>query len=337
VTAVVLNLTAVTPTQPGFLTAWPAGSARPLASNLNFLPGDTVPNLVVAKLGTAGKVALFNSAGATDLVADVEGWFPTTSGLTALVPARLLDTRAGQATIDGTYSGTGALGAGSELDLAVAGRGGVPANGAAAVVLNLTAANSTGLGYVTAWPAGSARPFASNLNLAPGRNSANLVIAKLGANGKVALYNALNSTDLVADVVAWFATGSELTALTPARLLDTRSGASTVDGLDAGGGALGAGGTLEIDVVGRAGVPAVGADSVVLNVTSVQPTRSGYLTVWPAGGTRPLASNLNLVPGRNVPNLVIVKLGSNGKVAIYNSAGATDVVADIVGWFAPSL
>jgi len=331
----VLNVTATDPTQSGYLTVWPAGSTRPLASNLNFVAGQTVPNLVIAKVGIEGKIALFNSAGRTDFVADIGGWFPVTSGLTPLVPARLLDTRTGQGTIDGLFAGIGALGTSGELDLAVAGRGGVPAAGADAVVLNLTATNSTGSGYVTAWPAGAARPFTSNLNLAAGSTVANLAIIKLGSDGKIALYNALNSTDLVADVVGWFAVGSELTTVAPARLLDTRPGTPTIDGLYAGSGALTAGGELDLTVAGRAGIPAVGVDSVILNVTAANPTQPGFITVWPSGTARPLASNLNFVPGQTVPNLVIVKVG-DGKVAIYNSAGSADVIADVVGWFSPS-
>jgi len=42
---------------------------------LNHLTGDTVPNLVIAKIGTAGKVYLYTLAG-THLVADANGWFP---------------------------------------------------------------------------------------------------------------------------------------------------------------------------------------------------------------------------------------------------------------------
>ncbi|MBN8888285.1 MAG: hypothetical protein J0I77_21410 [Rudaea sp.] len=334
--AVVLNVTVANPTDRGFVTVWPAGSSRPLASNLNFVPGQTVPNLVLAKVGAAGKVAMFNSAGSTDLIADVAGWFPATSGLTPLQPARLLDTRAGQRTVDNQFSGSGALGQGVELDLVVAGRGGVPASGVDAVVLNLTAANSSGPGYVSVWPAGSPRPFASNLNLAPGRNSANLVIAKVGGNGKVALYNALNSTDLIADVMGWFASASELTSLVPVRVLDTRSGSPTVDGLYSATGAIGAGAELDLAVTGRAGVPNSGVDSVVLNVTAITPSMSGFLTLWPAGGARPRTSNLNFTPGQVVPNLVIAKVGTNGKVAIFNSAGSTDVAVDLIGWFAPS-
>jgi hypothetical protein len=73
---VVLNVTAADPLAAGFLTVWPTGQARPLASNLNFVAGRTVPNLVVAKVGTDGRISLYNgSGGAVHLVADVAGWY----------------------------------------------------------------------------------------------------------------------------------------------------------------------------------------------------------------------------------------------------------------------
>jgi len=332
--AVVLNVTATNPTAAGYVTVWPAAATRPTASNLNFVPGQTIPNLVVAKVGANGVVSLFNSQGSTDLIADVAGWFPTTSGFTALSASRLLDTRAGSATIDGQYSGVGAVIAGGELDVAIRGRGGVPATGVSAVVLNVTATNPSLPGYLTVWPAGVARPFASNLNFVPGQTVPNLVIAGIGANGKVAFYNSAGTTDLVADVAGWFASSSELSPLSPFRLLDTRAGASTGDGQYAGLGRLGAGARLDLQVAGRAGIPGSGIGAVVLNVTAVSPSAEGYATVWPAGGPLPMASNLNFTPGEVVPNLVITGVGAGGKVSIYNSAGSNDIVVDVMGWFA---
>ena len=44
-------------------------------------------------------------------------------------------------------------------------------------------------------------------------------------------------------------------------------------------------------------------------------------------------SNLNFVPGQTVPNLVMVRIGTNAKISLYNSAGSTDLIADVVGYF----
>ncbi|MDP9071103.1 MAG: hypothetical protein M3N68_07425 [Actinomycetota bacterium] len=117
------------------------------------------------------------------------------------------------------------------------------------------------------------------------------------------------------------------TALTPARILDTRSGQG------APAAAVGPGATVALTVTGRGGVPATGVSAVVMNVTVTQPSAPSYLTAWPAGQPRPTASNLNYLAGQTVPNLVVAKVGTGGGVSLYNAAGSTHVVADVVGWF----
>lgn len=91
--AVALNVTVTNPTAPSYLTVWPTGAPRPNASNLNYSPGQTVPNMVIAKVGTGGRISLYNYAGTTDVIVDVLGWFPEGTSFTGLTPARLLDTR----------------------------------------------------------------------------------------------------------------------------------------------------------------------------------------------------------------------------------------------------
>src|SRR5439155_775608 len=104
--AAVLNVTATNTGGPGFLTVWPCGQPQPLASNLNFVAGQNVPNLAIAKLGTGGKVCIFSMT-TTDVVADVAGFFPAGSAYLPLPnPTRILDTR------DGTGTGTGGGGGG---------------------------------------------------------------------------------------------------------------------------------------------------------------------------------------------------------------------------------
>ena len=73
-----------------------------------------------------------------------------------------------------------------------------------------------------------------------------------------------------------------------------------------------------------------------MNVTATNTSDAGFLTVFPAGAAQPTTSNLNFVPGQTVPNLVMSKLGTGGAVSIFNFAGSTDVVADVVGWYGPT-
>jgi len=89
---------------------------------------------------------------------------------------------------------------------------------------------------------------------------------------------------------------------------------------------------MQVTVGGRAGVPADAANAA-LNVTAVGPVAAGFLTVYPCGAAQPLASNLNFVTGQTVPNSVITKLGTGGKVCIFANV-TTDVVVDVGGFFA---
>jgi hypothetical protein len=153
----------------------------------------------------------------------------------------------------------------------------------------------------------------------------------------VDLYNFAGNVDLVVDVGGYFTdataggTGSRFNALTPARLLDTRDRTGGVSS------AVGAGGTLAVQVAGQNGVPAMTAatppTAVVLNVTVTNPTAAGYLALWPDGSGQPLASDLNFGKRQTRANLVVVKVGANGKVDLSNLAGSTDVVIDVVGWY----
>jgi len=335
VTAVVLNMTATNATaSASYLTVWPKSAGRPLASNVNFSAGMSVPNLVTARVGADGSVSVYNNSGSVAVIADVQGWYSDSaaggSSYVPVNPVRILDTRNGT----GTAGTVAPVGPGGVLQLGVTGVGGVPASGATAVVLNVTVDRATGPeSYLTAWPAGATRPTASNLNFGAGPATTNLVVAQVGLGGKVALYNNLGSTDVIADVAGWFAapatppSGSTYVGISPSRVLDTRNGTGT--GVVR---PLGPQATIDLTVAGVAGVP-VGVTSVVLNVTAADASGPGsYLTVFPAGTARPVASNLNFVAGETTANLVVVRV-QNGKVSIYNNQGSTQVIADVQGWF----
>ena len=108
---------------------------------------------------------------------------------------------------------------------------------------------------------------------------------------------------------------------------------ATIDGQYAGTGPIGQGVESTMTVLGRGNVPTSGVGAVALNVTVTNPTLGSFLTVWPTGAPRPLASNLNFVPGQTVANAVITKVGTNGKISVFNNGGGVDVIIDVVGWF----
>jgi Bacterial Ig-like domain (group 1) len=320
--AVVMNVTVTKTTAASFLTVYPTGSAKPLASNLNWVRGQTIPNLVAVPVGDSDQVTFFNAAGSSDLVVDLEGYFAAPSGpaggFQPLAPARILDTRTG----DGAPPGK--LGSAQTLNLQVTGRGGVPSSGVSAVVMNVTATNPSTAGFLTVFPTGAPQPLASNLNFTAGETVPNRVVVGVGAGGQVSIFNGQGSTNVIADVGGYFtdssASGQLFSPLAPLRLLDTRSPKKT----------LGPGGSIDLSI-GPSSVLA-GATAVILNVTVTNTTASSFLTVYPAGTGQPLASDLNWVKGKTVPNLVVVGLGG-GSITLFNKAGSADVIVDIFGFF----
>ncbi|HEY8817129.1 MAG TPA: fibronectin type III domain-containing protein, partial [Candidatus Dormibacteraeota bacterium] len=249
--------------------------------------------------------------------------------LNVLTPRRILDTRTG----NGGFP-IRRVSAGSALALQVLGRGAVPSVGVGAVVLNVTVTNTSGPGFVTAYPGGS-RPNASNLNFARGQTVANLVQVAVGANGKVDLFVGGASADVIADVEGWIGDSTDsyfsnglFNAYGPVRAWDSRQ-ISTANGWVHR--PLGPRQTLTLQPLWNPSIPSIGA--VMLNITAIGARRAGYLTAYPAGGTLPLASNVNYSAGRAVPNRVIVGVGTNNSVSIYNGGGTVDVVVDLNGWF----
>jgi hypothetical protein len=340
--AVVLNVTVDQPTADGFVTVYPNGQPTPLASNLNFVAGKTIANLVTAKVGPDGAVNIFNFAGQTQVLFDVVGYFPSTSTSGAalstnaapggqfvpLAPARILDTRAG------VGAQKAPLGPGGRLDLPVASALNIAPTDIAAVVMNLTATDTTAAGYLTAWPSDQPMQTTSNLNFVAGQSVPNLAVVPVSGSGSVSIFNFAGTTDVIGDVVGYYTSsgvtkpgGGLFHAMAPERFLDTRPGADHAT--------LSNGQSVFTQIVGRSGIPA-GAVGVVANVTATSTTVPGFLTVFPDALPSPLTSSLNFVGGEpGVPNLVMSKLGAPGNIGIYDFSpgGTTDAIVDVVGWY----
>ena len=326
--AAVLNVTATEAVGAGFVTVFPCGTVRPLASTLNLIAGSTVANSVVAKIGAGGKICVYTSDD-TQLVVDVNGYFPHAARFTSLLPARILDSRPDGSTVDGSAAGSGPRASGSTSEVVVASRGAVAAN-ASAVVLNVTVVDAAGPGYLTVFPCGSPQPMASNLNFVAGAAIANAVVSKIGVGGKVCVFVS-NATQLVVDVNGFFPPTASYTSLQPARLADSRPDGATVDAQSMGMGIRSGGSTTAVQVAGRGGVSG-DASAAVLNVTVTDAGGPGFVTVYPCGAERPLASNLNFVAKTGVANAVIAKIGAAGQVCVYVSAG-THLIVDVNGFF----
>lgn len=331
VTSVVINVTADHSTTSSHLTVYPHYQPRPTASQLSWAQGVTTAELVLAKPGRGGNVDIWNYSGSVHLIVDVEGYYTNDGSaggtrLTTVTPARLIDTRTGSAPTKIGPRGTRVV--------TVAGKGGVPTS-ATAVVVNVTALRPTTSTYLTVWPSGQSRPLASAVNVPKGVVMANEVLVPLGSDGNIVVGNNGGAIDVVVDVQGYFtapadptSTSGRVAAVAPLRVLDTRT---TNGGHKA---PLKPGETISLKVVGRASnIPSSNVSAVVLSVTATRESGGGPITLWPAGQSMPLASNLNPRPRLDIGALVTVAPGPGGAVQIHNgTTGTLDVVADLVGW-----
>lgn len=242
----------------------------------------------------------------------------------SIAPFRAADSR------DGTGVPRRRLGEGGTMTVQVAGRGGIP-NGVSAVMINLTGILPTSPTFLTAYPSGTAVPESSNLNIGPGQVQPNMAICPVGDDGAIVVRNALGSIDALVDVVGYFHAGDgmRLQPITPARILDSRTGLVARS-------ALRTAGPLTLPVLGRGGVPRSGVDSVLVNLTPVAPPGPGYLTAWASGRRRPGTSSLNWLGGDFLPNLVVCQVGDDGAIALQPFVNDADVIADVMGYFSSS-
>ena len=200
---------------------------------------------------------------------------------------------------------------------------------ATAVVMNVTADQTSAAGFVTAYPCDGQKPDTSSLNFEAGQTVPNLVTVDAGSTLEVCFFASV-STHLLADLAGYyvFGGGDGFEASSPIRMLDTRDTVSSI--------------------VGPAKVPAhtvfdfdatdfVSADAsaIVFNLTATDVVGAGYVTAYPCGQQPPNASNLNVLPGQSVPNLVTVALDDNKHVCFFTTA-KLNLIADLAGWYAPS-
>ena len=322
-TAVVVNVTAVDAADAGFVTVWPSGALAPSVSNINVRKGETAPNLVTVSPGSNGALTILPTT-SVHLLVDVFGYYTSSPGsvdgrfVPLPSPQRLYDTRA-----LGTKPGDNA-----ERTVTVAGSVGVPASGAEAVVLNVTADDASAPGYVTVWPAGAKAPQVSNINLDHGgQTRANQVIVKLGDGGAISLLTS-NGAHLIVDVVGYFTAGGNGPAshsglfvpAGPTRLLDTRNDTKPIGGS-----------STNLAVVGQRGVPAAGVLAIVANTTVVDAAALGFVAVYPRGQAVPNTSNLNFEGGQTIANHVTT-LVQDGGVSLQTTVDA-HLLVDLAGWY----
>jgi hypothetical protein len=329
VSAVLVDVTAITPTVGTFLILWPDGAARPAVSTVNAQANQTISNSAVVPVGSDGKISVYNSAGNAHVAVDVQGYFTDTSGGAGggFVPidhTRLADTRSGLGGTAGAIASNGTR----TFQLT----GGVIAAGATAAMLDVIVVSAPVGGWLAAYPAGGSGSR-SVMDFQIGTMSQGLSV-QLSADGKASFTN--HSTGAINLVVtgegyftASWATGAGLRGIAANRLVDTR-------GL---GAAVPANGTIDVSVGGTNGLPTRGIAGALLNLTVVAPTSGGFLRAWPVGGAEGAVSLLNYpAAGTSRSSLAVVRPGTEGKIRIRNvSDGTAHFLVDLQAWFADPL
>lgn len=317
VTGVALNVTVACPTATSWVTVAPAGSTK-ASGAVNAPAGKIRAGLVFSGVGAGGAVSVSNSAGVANVVVDVLGYYTSGSGsrYNPVAPTRLYDSR----KTGGTFA------AGEARSFAVPTRNGTAASAMTGAVLNVTVTGAAGEGVVLVHREGAA-PRTSTLNYRKGDVLSNRVVTAL-SGGRFTVTNRGAATHVVVDLVGFYAppaaaaAGGRFTPVTPSRLPDTRTGT-----------AVGAAATKSFGIAGKGGVPA-DAKAVVMTLSATSASAATSVTAYPTGTPRPGTWDLNTVPGDVRANLVVVPVDPGTKAAtLYNAAGSTHLVADVVGYY----
>lgn len=279
---------------------------------------------------------------------------PPTTAYTALPPTRVTDTR----PMSGEPSAGRTLVAGGSLSIPLPST--VPAT-ATAVALSVTAVDASAPGFLSVNPGSSASTATSVLNFgaAPANSSVpdgvvpNLAISQETGNQVTVVNGAAGTVNVVVDLEGFFdpngattsGAGHYLALPSPSRLADTRCGTAypltncadeSLPTANAGLTTVSPGKTINVAVGGNSNPTAGGVSAAVVQLTATDTAASGFLTAYGTGTAQPTASNVNFATGQTTSTRAIVPVGANGDISIYNFAGSTDVVVDVVGYFTNS-
>ncbi|MFG2335801.1 PKD domain-containing protein [Streptomyces yangpuensis] len=263
-------------------------------------------------------VTLKDAKGATSTVSRTVQAAYAASGYVPVFPFRVLDTRLSNSPVQ---AGTPA-----HVAVPVVYHPSAPhdTGGATAAVLNVTVTGATQDTHLNVWPSGQQRPATSNVNVRAGGTSSNTVTVPIGSDGKILAQLNSGQGHVVVDFVGYYQpnTGQRFYPVSPTRLADTRTM----------GGPLGPFQTRTVKVAGVRSIPPDAA-AVALNLTSTGTQGDTHVIAYAEADKRPPTSNLNPEPGKDKSNQVIVPVGPDGAITLYNNAGATDLVLDVVGYY----
>lgn len=338
--AVALNLTAVDATSGGYIASYADGGAAPNVSNLNYGTSAPVANYTIVPVGSNGYIDLKNTAvsssSTVQLIADVSGYFTHNPSeqpfeYKAIEPQRVIDTRNGTGVAEGKVAEYGSIAVNVDLGYE---NGEYLFNGGA-VSVHVTVTDTSGTGYLTAYPDGESLPTASSLNFTAGQTVSNTLIVPVGSDGKIRIYNgSTGSADIVADITGLYSTAEDIdpsdlyVPITPQRIYDSRASSP-----------VGANDAVQVATTSDAQL-ATDIDALAVNLTATEPTANGDLAAVPGVNTPDTTSSVNYVKGQTVASFTQVQATSGAdSFAIYNNeagGGTVEVIVDAYGYYTPA-
>jgi hypothetical protein len=332
-TSVAVNVTSTDAASQFYVQALPTlGGALGAFSTINVAVGQIRPNFAVVPV-SRGSISIYIPTGG-NIIVDAMGFF-TPSGATAsgrfvpINPRRALDTRPTQSgpVPSGWVAHRPAIG--ESVPVALPAGFEVPPTGVSALVVNVTATEAGGPGFLQALPTGSQPGQTSTVNYVGGETAATHAIVPLGAGGTISVFTS-NSAHIVVDVMGYITDTTAPTSdaglfvpVPPDRYYDSRSAPNSIHG---------GGSTVTVPLTGPAFAVPPGAAAISMNLTSDQAVGAGFVTAYPADGAFPLASNLNFITATPVANAALVKLSSAGTLNTFVNV-ATHVIIDVNGYF----
>jgi RHS repeat-associated protein len=261
-------------------------------------------------------------------------------------PQVVLDTRSATRTGACSPSPCSTLTANTPVGVQVAGAGTIPASGVRAVMARIAVVNPQAGGAVTVWPDGATQPAGVSALF----DSSELLVAQsvlvpLGSNGKLQIA-ATAGADVTLSVTGWVSgpgspgASGYVPAPSPTRVLSTAPGSVTGTCSPSPCAPLQANKAVTVNVGGAGAIPGSGVSAVAVSVTVRNARLAGAVTLWPTAKPQPGGGSVTFARGQDVNRLVVIPVGSDGKIQISATGiggfGSTvDVALDVVGWFAP--
>jgi hypothetical protein len=319
-----MTLNAWSITQDSTVTVYPSDQAIPVSPSLTLNVGMDASNTIITPVDADGTVTVHLSAGTIQASMDVSGYYTPTDGTGGYYP--VTPSRLGTLTMTGS---------GDTESVQVTGRAGVP-DAATSVALSVSVKDPTAETPFSVWGSDFARPegAGARLSVDVSQNATGLVIAKIGASGKVNVWQRTGSSTVLVDVLGYNmpgqTDGTYFTPIAPEVLLDTTQGV--------GGPQQPLAANTPVEFYPGFGQTSVGAtaSSVLVDITAVNPTVDGKLTVYSSDlSGPPNVASAQYNAGTPVTTETIVATGLDGG-AMINAGSATDVVVTVVGYYAPS-